>query len=92
MEGNTRPPHTAAAHTEHVYVLYLHTCSRVLHGTIWYVHMPFCLHGQPSSISPVFWEDLKNAYGTVLRSAILRGLDKYAPPPVRWFVVIYYGQ
>ncbi len=35
--------------------------------------------------------DLKNAYGTVWRSAILRGLYKYAPQLVRWFVICYGG-
>jgi hypothetical protein len=35
--------------------------------------------------------DLKNAYGTVWRSAILRGLYRYAPQLVRWFVICYGG-
>ena len=33
--------------------------------------------------------DLKNAYGTVLRTAILRGLRKYAPGLIRWFIICY---
>ena len=35
--------------------------------------------------------DLKNAYGTVTRNAILRGLYKYAPCLVRWFIICYGG-
>ena len=35
--------------------------------------------------------DLKNAYGTVLRNAILRGLYKYAPRLIRWFIICYGG-
>ena len=35
--------------------------------------------------------DLKNAYGTVLRTAILRGLRKYAPGLIRWFIISYGG-
>ena len=35
--------------------------------------------------------DLKNAYGTVTRNAILRGLYKYAPRLVRWFIICYGG-
>ncbi len=34
---------------------------------------------------------MKNAYGTVWRSAILRGLYKYAPQLVRWFILCYGG-
>ena len=35
--------------------------------------------------------DIKNAYGTVLRTAILRGLRKYAPGLIRWFIISYGG-
>ncbi len=33
--------------------------------------------------------DMKNAYGGVLREAILRGLYEYAPHLVRWFIITY---
>ena len=33
--------------------------------------------------------DLENAYGSVFRSAIHRGLRKYAPHLLRWFIVCY---
>jgi hypothetical protein len=33
--------------------------------------------------------DMKNAYGEVLREAILRGLYEYAPHLVRWFIITY---
>ena len=33
--------------------------------------------------------DMRNAYGEVSRAAILRGLYRYCPQLVRWFIITY---
>ena len=49
-------------------------------------------HGQGGApCCDILKTDIKNAYGTVLRTAILRGLRKYAPGLVRWFIISYGG-
>ena len=49
-------------------------------------------HGRGGALCcDILKTDIKNAYGTVLRTSILRGLRKYAPGLVRWFIISYGG-